>query len=95
MEAAVFGLPVIAGEFMFNFEDTMDMLVKDGGAFKVKSSVDEIVLKLKFLLDNDDIRKQAGEKNKLFIDKMQGTAESTAIIINEILINLKEAEKNV
>lgn len=95
LEAAVFGLPVIAGEFMFNFEDTMDMLVKDDGAFKVKSSVDELVLKLKFLLDNDDVRKQAGEKNKLFIDKMQGTAESTAIIINEILINLKEAEKNV
>jgi 3-deoxy-D-manno-octulosonic-acid transferase len=95
LEAAVFGLPIITGEFMFNFEDTVDMLVKNGGTFKVKNSVEEVALKLKFLMDNDDIRKQAGEKNKLFIDKMQGTAESTAIIINEILINLKEADKNV
>lgn len=93
LEPAYFSLPVIAGNFMYNFEDTIDKMVKEGGAFKVNNK-QELYEKLNYLIANENQRKMAGQKNKEIIEKMQGTAETTAFIINEILLEKKMEKKN-
>lgn len=93
LEPAYFSLPVIVGKFMYNFEDTIDKMVKEGGTFQVESSK-ELHDKLIFLIENENFRKTAGLKNKEILEKMQGTAETTAVILNEILLE-KSEQKNV
>ena len=45
---------------------------------------------LKELIGNDGARMYKGEKNKHIIEKFRGSASTTAVIINEIMIeNIK------
>ncbi len=86
MEAAVAGLPIIMGRNMFNFEDTAEKFLKDGGAYRVETP-GELSEKLKSLLANDGQRSYDGEKNKHVIENYRGSASTTAMLIKEILID--------
>ena len=86
IEAAVASLPIVMGVNMYNFEDTCDKLVKEGGAFQVESRPHKIAEKLDELLENEGLRKECGAKNAEAIDKLRGSAETTALLIDEIMI---------
>jgi 3-deoxy-D-manno-octulosonic-acid transferase len=86
MEAAVAGLPFIMGRHMFNFEDTAEKFLKEGGAFQASTPL-EIGAKLAELFDNEGMRSYTGEKNRNIIEKFRGSAATTAMLINEILID--------
>ena len=88
MEAAVAGLPMIFGPNMFNFEDTADKFVREGGAF-VAANADDIAVVLSKLLSDTDECVKLGRENALIIEKLCGSAETTAMIINEILLDVK------
>jgi 3-deoxy-D-manno-octulosonic-acid transferase len=87
MEAAINAKPVIMGKNMFNFEDTSTRFVKAGGAFMIDDSADEMAEKLKFLFDNPDRASEMGKKCLEAIDAFRGSAATTALIINEVLLD--------
>jgi 3-deoxy-D-manno-octulosonic-acid transferase len=89
MEPAAAGLPVITGENMFNFEDTMDKLCSEGGAIKVPADEAALYELLLGLLSDRGRRLKMGEVNKNVMEKLRGSAETTAMIINEVLLEKK------
>lgn len=94
MEAAAMGLPVIFGRHMFNFEDTADRLIKEGGAFRLENPETELGPVLLELKGNPGKRKYIGEKNRAVIERYRGSAATTAVVINEVMIDRKmEAAK--
>lgn len=94
MEAAAMGLPVIFGRYMYNFEDTSAKMVKEGGAFSVENPAEGLAAVLKELKENPGKRKYIGEKNRSIIERHRGSAATTAIIINEIMIDKKMGVDN-
>jgi 3-deoxy-D-manno-octulosonic-acid transferase len=86
MEPASAGLPIIMGRHMYNFEDTADKFVKGGGAYQVDENPAAIAGALKELIENDGARLYKGEKNRHIIENFKGSASTTAVIINEIMI---------
>ncbi|MCX8093713.1 MAG: hypothetical protein N3E50_06050 [Candidatus Goldbacteria bacterium] len=90
IEPASFGLPVITGKNMYNFEDTMNKLVSGGGTVKLNNmDHNELQKILHKLIENDDIRISMGQKNKNVIENYKSSADTTALIIKEILIDKK------
>jgi len=89
LEPACFGLPVIIGENMYNFEDTSDRLVREGGAIMIKSDPEKLFLTLKELIDNEELIKQKGEKNRKVLENFKSSADTTALLIKEIIIDRK------
>ncbi|HPI03932.1 MAG TPA: glycosyltransferase N-terminal domain-containing protein [Candidatus Goldiibacteriota bacterium] len=95
MEAALNSLPVIMGRNMFNFEDTSQRFVKAGGAFMIDDSPEQLAEKLKFLYDNPKEAAEMGKKGKEAIEAFKGTAATTALIINEVLLeNMSSKAEN-
>ncbi|MCE5301239.1 MAG: hypothetical protein LLG37_10275, partial [Spirochaetia bacterium] len=86
MEAAVAGLPIIFGRNMFNFEDTSELFAKEGGAWKVNSA-SELSDRLAYLSRNPQERARLGGLNKKIIEKFRGSAGTTAMLINEVLLD--------
>jgi len=86
MEAAMKSLPVIMGRNMFNFEDTSDKFVREGGAFMADNTPEAVAEKLKILADDPALRKQMGEKNRAAVMSYSGSAATTAILVNEVLL---------
>ncbi|MFP4465705.1 MAG: 3-deoxy-D-manno-octulosonic acid transferase [Candidatus Goldiibacteriota bacterium] len=86
MEAALNSMPVIMGENMHNFEDTAEQLVSGGGAFMTGNIPEEISEKLGILIDDAGKRAEMGKKNRDIVEHYRGTAETTALIVNEILL---------
>jgi 3-deoxy-D-manno-octulosonic-acid transferase len=86
MEAAAAGLPIIMGQNMFNFEDTADQFQKNGGAYRA-STAEQIALQLKSLLDDEKLRASMGELNKKVVERFRGSASTTAMLIEEIMID--------
>jgi 3-deoxy-D-manno-octulosonic-acid transferase len=89
MEAAAAGLPLIMGSHMYNFEDTADQFIKNGGAYRADSA-DEISERLKLLLSDKALRTSSGELNKKIVERFRGSASTTAMLIDEILIDFKK-----
>ena len=85
MEAAAAGLPLIMGKYMFNFEDTADQFTKNGGAYRAQTA-EEIAEKLKLLLTDKALRLANGEQNKKIVERFRGSASTTAMLIDEVLI---------
>jgi len=93
MEAAVAGLSIIMGKNMSNFEDTAEKFLKDGGAYQVETP-EEIASCINELASNDGLRKYNGEKNRHVIEHYRGSASTTAMLINEILLDNKNKDEN-
>lgn len=90
MEAAAAGLPLIMGRHMFNFEDTADQFTKNGGAYRVESAGD-MAEKLKLLLSDKALRVSNGEQNKKIVERFRGSASTTALLIDEVLIDYNKS----
>ena len=65
------------------------------GAFVTEKSPDEISEKLGILLEQPLKREEMGKKNSSIVENYRGTAETTALIVNEVLLeSLVKGEKN-
>ncbi len=95
VEPASFGLPVITGENMYNFEDTIERLVKGGGAIKADSDYNKIQNVLKEMIENDNLRIAMGQKNKKVIENYKSSADTTALLIKEILTDKKSYKESM
>ncbi len=95
MEAAYAGLPMIMGKRMVNFEDTSARFVKSGGAIEAEPDENEIGGAVRKLAGDESLRKKMGRINAEIIEKFRGTAETTAVLLAEILYESKEGGENV
>ncbi len=93
MEPASAGLPIIMGRNMYNFEDTSDRFIKAGGALQVESRPEAIAAAMLEMLGNSGSAKYKGEKNRSIIEKFKGSASTTAVLINEIMLEKYEKER--
>lgn len=93
IEPASFGLPVIIGENMYNFEDTSEKLASEGGTIKVETESEKLFFALKDLIENEDLRRSKGEKNKKTVENFKSSADTTALLIKEVLIDKKLREE--
>lgn len=95
MEPAAAGLPIIMGNYMYNFEDTADRFVKGGGAVRAESTPEAVGAAIKEILANEGSAGYKGAKNKSIIEKFRASAAVTAVLINEVLIDHVKTEKTV
>ncbi|HDQ25382.1 MAG TPA: hypothetical protein ENN43_01390 [bacterium] len=86
MEAAYAGLPMIFGKYMFNFEDTADRFVREGGAITADFSADGVAAAVRELAENSGRRSYMGEKNRSIVEKFVGSGPATAFLVNEIIL---------
>lgn len=93
MEPAAAGLPIILGKNMYNFEDTADSFVKGGGAIQAESTAEAVAAGLKEILANEGSSGYKGAKNRAIIEKFSGTAATTAVLINEVMLEDYKTEK--
>ncbi len=93
MEAAAAGLPLIMGPNMFNFEDTADQFIKNGGAYRADSA-EQIAEKLKLLMSDKALRISNGEQNRKIVERFRGSASTTAMLIDEVLIDFNTEKTN-
>lgn len=71
LEPAALGLPVISGEFTFNFVEITRLLLEAGSLTIVKNA-DELAETVIRLWQNDTLRKQQGEAGKLVVEQNKG-----------------------
>lgn len=93
IEPAFYGLPVIVGKNMFNFEDTTNRLVKGEGTFMAEAEAKKITNILKVLVYNEDERISKGYNNKKIVENFKSSAGTTALLIKEILVDKKLYEE--
>ncbi len=86
MEAAMKSLPIIMGRNMFNFEDTSEKFVREGGAFMTDNNPQALAEKLNILAENPELRKKMGEINRSVVMSFAGSAATTAILVNEMIL---------
>lgn len=87
IEPLLFKKCVLFGPHMFNFKEISRLLIKEGGAIKVKDEK-ELYYQLKILLSDETLRKQIGERGYKIIENNRGAKEKIFGEIKNILSNL-------
>ncbi len=77
MEPAAFGVPVVFGPYMENFETEAKALLREGGGFFAKNS-DELIFLIEELLYNHKLYLLASNSAKQTISKLCGSAKAQA-----------------
>ncbi|MEE9304452.1 MAG: lipid IV(A) 3-deoxy-D-manno-octulosonic acid transferase [Thiotrichaceae bacterium] len=80
LEPLACGVPVISGPHVFNFKNTFEILEAEEAAF-VAEDINELTDSALRLLENENLRRQAGEKGLAVIDKNKG---ATQRLVDEI-----------
>ena len=86
VEPAIFGKPMVFGQYVSNFRDMAKSFLENNGAIKV-SSEEELLNTLEDLLLNKEKRESLGINAKQLIEKSRGAVERN---VNEIASLLKE-----
>lgn len=85
LEPAVRGRPVVFGPHVRHTSGAAELLVKDGGAFRVENG-EELARVLTNLLDNADLRRTMGERGLASVRSRAGATQCCAGIIQELLL---------
>lgn len=83
-EPASFGVPVIFGKSIHNIEEVARELIKNGGGVNVKNE-EELLRAIKNFMENETLRKKAGENAQKTIDLLKGSSEVIYRKIKEII----------
>ena len=83
IEPASYGLPVVFGKHMNNFEEEARVLIESGGGIKLNSS-DDLHNTLNHLLANNGERKRLGEKAWGTVVDNRGAVDKTIELINRL-----------
>ena len=84
LEPAALGVPVISGEYLFNFAEVSRLLEQAGALIKVKNA-DELAQSVVSLFQDNDRRTKMGEMAKSVVAKNRGSTEKIVKLIEEIL----------
>lgn len=84
MEAAILELPIISGQFVFNFQELFNKLELSHGAFIVENN-DELLDKLLLILQDLKLRAQMGKNARQVILDNQGALDKTLLEIQKYL----------
>ena len=83
LEPAKFGIPVLFGPYVDNFQEVANLLKSSEGGIQVKDQA-ELYLKMDELLLDENKRKSLGQKAKGAISQQGGAAEKTAQILSKV-----------
>jgi 3-deoxy-D-manno-octulosonic-acid transferase len=84
LEPAALGKPVLFGSYVYNFQESADLLIKAGAGFMVKDK-DELHHKLEELLSDLHSLKETGKKGIDVIASQQGATENNFTIIKRFI----------
>ena len=82
LEPTAFGVPVIFGKHMSNFEEEARLLIKSGGGIQLQKE-EELYPVLKNFMLSSDLRQKAGEAAAETVRQHRGAALRTLKIIQE------------
>jgi 3-deoxy-D-manno-octulosonic-acid transferase len=91
LEPLFFRKCVLFGPHMFNFLEISSRLIEAGGAIQV-SGKEDLFSQLKFLLSDEEARKEVGEKGYQFLQKHQGATERMMEEIRPFLTRIQNSE---
>jgi len=84
LEACAVGLPVVFGQYMFNFEEISQLtLARDAG--RQVSSVEELVTEVSAYLDDANLRFETGERGQRLVQQNRGALEKTVTLVTDLL----------
>ncbi len=82
LEPASLGLPIITGKYLFNFEESRQLLLKGRGMIIVDGE-QSLEKELRDLIDNDQKRKELGTRAQKIVKLNQGSSLKVFSILNE------------
>ena len=86
MEPAGMGNPVIFGPHTFNFNEEVDLLLKNSAA-KVVKTEEELLETIEFFINNPDVAKEMGLKAQRVVNEKRGATDRNIEIIRNIINN--------
>mgnify|MGYP003983754223 FL=1 len=86
MEPAGMGNPVIFGPHTYNFEEEVDLLLKNSAA-KVVKTEEELFETVEFFIKNPDAAKEMGLKAQKVVNGKRGATERNIEILRDIIKN--------
>lgn len=86
LEPALFGKPVIFGQYMENFKEMADVFLESGAGFRVQDQND-LTETMKNLLKNMELYEKAGKQAKRIVEKNAGSLETTIKEIEKVLLS--------
>mgnify|MGYP006410726315 FL=1 len=86
MEPAGMGNPVIFGPHTYNFEEEVDLLLKNSAA-KVVKTEEELFETVEFFIKNPDAAKEMGLKAQKVVNGKRGATEKNIEILRDIIKN--------
>jgi 3-deoxy-D-manno-octulosonic-acid transferase len=84
LEPLFFETPVLFGPHVENFKEVADQVITTGGGIRV-TSADELLEKISFLLENDEVRIDMGRAGRSIIDAQNQVMVETVARIREVL----------
>ena len=84
MEPTALGKCTIFGPYTFNFKQTVDVLLKGGGAIEVKNG-EELFEAIQKCLDDETIREEAAQNGREVIKQNQGATQRSVTAITKLL----------
>ena len=86
MEPAGMGNPVIFGPHTYNFEEEVDLLLKNSAAKEIETE-EELFGTVEFFIRNPDAAKEMGLKAQKVVNEKRGATERNIEILREIIKN--------
>ncbi len=84
LEAAIWGIPVLSGPWVFNFQTIADSLAAAGGLAGVHTAEDVVSAWLE-LLGNPVLRAERGAKAQAYVEQNRGALERLVTMVNRLL----------
>ena len=82
LEPAAFGIPVLFGKHMNNFEEESNLLIDSGGGIQLQKE-EELYSKLKHFLSNSEDRQKAGQAASETVHQHRGAVLRSVKIVEE------------
>lgn len=90
IEPAYAGVPVIIGPHYSNMQEAAETLIREGAAIVVEDRND-LLRKLRHLIEQEDVRKRMGKKAQAIIESKTGASEKTFELILEKLKSIENS----
>jgi 3-deoxy-D-manno-octulosonic-acid transferase len=84
LEACAVGLPVVFGQYMFNFDEISQLtLAREAG--RQVSSVEELAREVLIYLDDANLRFETGERGQRLVEQNRGALDRTVRLVTDLL----------
>jgi 3-deoxy-D-manno-octulosonic-acid transferase len=84
LEPAAYGLAIISGEYLSNFQDVAELLYRDKALIKI-TNAKQLSATIKNLFENTELRQGMGVRAKAVLEKNKGTIHKIVKLINGMM----------